>query len=195
MEKTYRQPAQPEPKSVPMKEITKRSIEVQCDPVDLIEMDDHSDISDSDTVAGETVGDANAYDSPVGEEPDTTEDDDASSVASSLYNRRNFIATPEDPSLPTSANLQHGPSNSQQHATNLTNRREAAEQRSVYKSERDRSDSRTSNQGSASSEEQPLISSTFTSNQEPDEPANVPRKTYKTTNAKLRNNCYNQSDV
>ncbi|CAF2109048.1 unnamed protein product [Rotaria magnacalcarata] len=149
MEKTYRQPARPEPEFIPMKE----------------------------------------------NEPATTENDDASSVASSLYNRRDIISTPKDPSLPISANLQYEPSNSQQHATNLTNRIEPAEQRSVYKLERDRTDSRTSNKGSASSKEQSLISSTSTSNQEPDEPPNVPRKTYKTTNAKLRNNYYNQSDV
>ncbi|CAF4527853.1 unnamed protein product, partial [Rotaria socialis] len=193
MEKTYRQPARPELESIPMKEIIKRSIGVQCDPVDPKKMDDDSDISDHDTVSKETAEDA--YDSLAGEEPATTENDDASSVVSSLYNRRDIISTPKDLSLPISANLQYGPSNSQQHTTNLTNRREATEQRSVYKSERDRSDSQISNRGSASSEEQPLISSTSTSNQEPGESPNVPRKTYKTTNAKLRDNYYNQSDV
>ncbi|CAM4830844.1 unnamed protein product, partial [Rotaria magnacalcarata] len=98
MEKTYRQPGRPEPKSIPMKEITKRSIGGQCDPIDPMKMDDDSDISDQDTVSGETVEDA--YDSPAGEEPATTENDDASSVASSLYNRgdihfytqRSFVA-------------------------------------------------------------------------------------------------------
>ncbi|CAF5054349.1 unnamed protein product, partial [Rotaria socialis] len=87
-----------------MKEIIKRSIGVQCDPVDPKKMDDDSDISDHDTVSKETAEDA--YDSHAGEEPATTENDDASSVVSSLYNRRDIISTPKDLSLPISANLQ-----------------------------------------------------------------------------------------
>ncbi|CAF4844743.1 unnamed protein product, partial [Rotaria socialis] len=76
MEKTYRQPARPELESIPMKEIIKRSIGVQCDPVDPKKMDDDSDTSDHDTVSKETAEDA--YDSHAVEEPATTENDDAS---------------------------------------------------------------------------------------------------------------------
>ncbi|CAF3145525.1 unnamed protein product [Rotaria sp. Silwood2] len=196
MEKTYRQPAQSESVSIPTENMTEEPIAIQRNPIAIIADENYADLSDSDTIAGEILGEEDSYDSPEGEEPGVSDNDDASSVASSIYQRRSIITTPGDLTLPISPNVQYRPNNSQQRLTNPSTTRAADEQRLACTSERDHRDSkRNLDHVSTLPEQQPLMSSAHMDSEEEDRPPKLPLKTYKTTDIESRDNHFNSSDV
>jgi hypothetical protein len=180
MEKAYRQPTQSRPISI---DTIEESVTITSDPIGVTNEEDYEDTDDSATVVGEQAGDGEFYDSPEGEEPDDS--DDASSVASSKYQRQGMHIISNESMVPTSLNIEYGPSKSQQRLTDPSTARKSGEQRSTLEQELHHDDFKSKPKHvSTLAEQQLLMSSTPADSEEEEEEERSPKlplKNYKTT--------------
>jgi hypothetical protein len=180
MEKAYRQPTRSESISI---DTIEESVTLPSDPIVVTNEEEYEDIDDSATVVGEAPGEGESYESPEGEEADDF--DDASSVASSNYQRGTCIISNES-MVPTSRNIECGSSKSQQRLTDPSTARKAGEQTSTVEQKRHHSDpGRKPKHVSNLNEQQSLMSSTPGDSEEEEEEEErapkLPLKNYKTT--------------
>ncbi|CAF3878924.1 unnamed protein product [Rotaria sp. Silwood1] len=165
MEKTYRQPVQSEPTTGEIQNVTPEPITMSANQIVTTEVKTDKETTDTATIVGEVLDEGETYDSAEGESADDS--NDASSVISSEYQRREILHTQRETTLPTSHNLQCGPINSQQHLTDSSTMRRPGEQSLAFQMEQhQREFKRKPKHGSAFPEQQQLMSSTSENSEE-----------------------------
>jgi hypothetical protein len=209
MEKAYRQPTQPEPisidtnrESVTLPSVILTSVTLPSDQIRVTNEEDDEDTDDSANTTEEEAGGGDSYDTHTAEEQD--EADDASSVASSKYQRGVIRRGSSKSMVPTSPDVEYVPSKSQQCLTDSSPARKAGEQRSTLEQERHHYDpKRKPKYVSTSNEQQLLMSSTPTDSEEEEEeeeededrPPKLPLKNYKPTTMKSHNIRFNSRKI